>query len=106
GVGTNVFNGVSLRNTGTVELQSGAIKLAGGGGGAGNFVLASGTVLEFSAGTYTMDDGASISPGALVRVTGGTVNFSSSDLSLALLELTNGVANFNGSSQIGQLLLT
>jgi hypothetical protein len=95
-----------LHNGGTVEVQSGAINLAAGGSGAGNFVLAGGTVLEFGGGTYTMEGGAGISAGAVVRVTGGTVSFSSSDLNLALLELTNGVANLNGSGQIGQLLLT
>jgi hypothetical protein len=97
----DVFN-----NSGTVEVQSGQMNLARGGGGAGHFVLASGTTLEFSGGTYTLDEGGGISSNALVRVTGATVNFNSSNLSVASLEVTNGSANFNTYSQVGQLQFT
>jgi fibronectin-binding autotransporter adhesin len=64
-----VFN-----NTGTVEVFSGTLSLAGGGNHSGNFDVAAGATLGFAGGTHSLSGGAAITGAGAVSVSGGTLN--------------------------------
>jgi hypothetical protein len=56
----------TLNNTGTVDLETGALGLLGGGDNTGVFQLASDGVLDIAGSNYTFDDGTAFTgPGTL-----------------------------------------
>lgn len=64
----SVFNNIS---PGIVQLNQGILSLEVGGNSTGTFDAAVGTQLVFAGGTYTLNDGSTLTSDGLVRVTGG-----------------------------------
>jgi hypothetical protein len=64
----------SFDNTGTLEIASGTLDLAGGGTGRGSFTADAGTTLRFGGGTQTLTATSSVLGNGNVLVSGGTVN--------------------------------
>jgi hypothetical protein len=95
GTGITYVN-VPLNQTGTVQVQTGTLNLAGGGTVAGSWTLAAGAGLEFFAGTYALANGASVTGAGLARVTGATVN-GSGTLTLENWEVTGGSLSVTGT---------
>ena len=62
-----------LNNDGQTDVQSGTLRLAGGGAGSGAFDVAAGAVLAFQNGTHTLGAAASVAGAGAVQVTSGTV---------------------------------
>jgi hypothetical protein len=60
--------GIAFNNTGTVDVQTGALTLNAGGTDSGPVTLASGTTLSINSGTYTLAGGATVSGGGVVQV--------------------------------------
>jgi RHS repeat-associated protein/uncharacterized repeat protein (TIGR01451 family) len=61
GTGAATFLGLWFTNSGTVDVQSGALYFDGGGTGSGTFQAHAGTGVYFSGGTtYTLDHGATL----------------------------------------------
>ncbi len=72
---TNIH--VIFNNSGTVDLQAGALLLNRGGSANGTFDTAAGVTLSFTA-DYTLNDGASLVDTGFARVQGGTVTVAGS----------------------------
>ena len=103
GSGTTFFN-VPFNNNGTVHADSGVVALAGGGAGAGPFIVAPAGRVDFSAGTYTLSSGAAISGAGVARVT-GTANLTlAANVTAANLELTDGTLDGAGNLTISGAL--
>jgi hypothetical protein len=64
----------ALNNTGTVQVQSGTLKLTSGGLSTGSFVVDAGTALDFDGGTYALDSGATLSGPGNVTLTTGAID--------------------------------
>lgn len=71
------------------QVQSGTLRLAGGGSSSRPFALAAGTVLNIQAGTYTFQTGTTVTGTGLVQVSGGTLVVTT-DMTVANLEQTGG----------------
>ncbi len=78
-------------NTGTVQVQSGRLKLTGGGTSSGPFSVDPGAVLEFASGLFELHAGASIGGG-------GGVVFSSGEVNLHDDYSATGGATFSGAT--------
>ena len=76
GTGVTTVN-VAFSSSGWVEVQSGTLRLNGGGALGGTYDVTAGAVLEFSSGSFSVS-GAPVFGGAGVsRLTGGTLTLSS-----------------------------
>src|SRR5262245_47017572 len=72
--GTTTAGGsVSFNNSGTVDIQSGTLDLAGGGTHSGSFNVPAGTALRLS-GAHTGNASSSITGAGQFTVSGGTAN--------------------------------
>ena len=88
----------TFNNSGTVDVQTGILSLAGGGTHTGSFATAVGTTLDFSGGTHNLNNASAVSSLGTLRISGGTtVNTTGSLTSGGLLELTGGVLNAGGN---------
>ncbi len=75
---------VPFNNSGTVSINSGGLKLMGGGTETGGvFNLAAGTALSLSNGTYNFDSASQINGAGTVLLNGGTVNVVGSGFNIA-----------------------
>jgi RHS repeat-associated protein len=73
--GAASFSGIALNNTGSVQVQSGTLDLAGGGDSTGSFTLAAGATLTFdTGGTQTLEAASRVNGSGTVLFEGGTVN--------------------------------
>lgn len=73
GVGTTALSGMPFNNIGTVEVNTGTLRLANTGSATGTFDIASGAVLETIGGTYTFNSGAAVTGDGLFRINGALV---------------------------------
>ncbi|MCC6124260.1 MAG: hypothetical protein IT426_04815 [Pirellulales bacterium] len=64
----------TFNNAGIVEVQTGTLRLSGGGTHRGTFNVAAGTKLEFSQGTHSFS-GAAFSNSGTILLSGGTAYF-------------------------------
>ena len=72
GVRDTIVNyGVAFNNSGTVDLQQGALRLQGGGSHTGDLTTATGTTLEIG-GNHTFAAGTDITGGGSLLVNGGS----------------------------------
>jgi len=62
-------------NDGSVSVQTGVLRLAGGGTSIGSFATSAGVVLEFAAGTHDVGAASAVTGTGTVRVSGGTAQF-------------------------------
>jgi len=110
GTGTTTI-GVTFNQTGagTTQVQSGTLKLSGGGtiGGTGTVSPAAGATLSFAAtnSTYTIQAGTGITGGGAVAFTNGTVNDAGSYTVTGSTSVSGGTANFTAPvGNLGQAL--
>jgi hypothetical protein len=114
---------IPLSNTGTVDVQSGTLRLAGGGSGNGGFD-ATGATLNFGGGAFDLSGPVSgtalvfsgANPATLsgsyavtdsTTVTSGTVNITGEVSSVgSTLSVQNGTANFSSGESIGVTTLS
>ncbi|MDZ4821378.1 MAG: PEP-CTERM sorting domain-containing protein [Planctomycetota bacterium] len=112
--GVTSFDGVAFNNFGQVIIQSGTLRLAGGGNAQQNasFSGVGGTALEFSSGTFTVNSSEFVSGSfaGTTRINGGTVIVNSpfinpSPASLgANVEFSSGQLVANRSLQTNNML--
>jgi len=120
--GTISINGVSLNNTGTVEVRTGTLQFVSGTStNSGSFTGLAGATLHFQGGTHNHSATSSISvprvifgiSGAIVnlqgrydasghtQMRGGTANFTGNVVNVGdTLTFTGGTANFNNTQGI------
>jgi T5SS/PEP-CTERM-associated repeat protein len=106
GNGATGFVNVAFNNTGTVLLQSGSLRLNGGGTDSGTFMLSSGTIFELSAGSgqsHTLSSTSKIigSSGWLRLVdttifASGSINVGAFDIENSTLNLSSAATSYNG----------
>ena len=108
GTGTsNIGNGITLTDTGAIQISTGTLSLRGGGtlSATATLTAATGTVLDFNGGTYIVPAGASISGvgNAVVSFTGASVTINGTYSVPGLTSVTNGEVDFNVPVTIGTL---
>lgn len=99
--------GVEFANSGSVNLQQGALVLAGGDGGGttGTFTLQNGTTLRVSGG-FSFGTGASITGNGAFESTGGATTFlSGSTFTASTLKVIGGTTAFRSGSTLGTTTL-
>lgn len=98
--GTTTFgNNISFNNSGVVDIQTGALALAGGGTHSGEFNVPAATEIIFAGGTHTANPSSSITGTGRLTVTGGIANLAglvnvSGNYTLS----GNSTANFTGNT--------
>ena len=122
---TTVGSLTSFNNYNTVEIQSGALLLSGGGVNNGTMEMAAGTTLNLAGGTFISSAGASIAGagnltlnvvtatlaglvnvGGMNTFDGGTANLTGNYICTNnTLILSGGTANFNGTGTVTPALL-
>ncbi len=120
-----VAGGIGFNNSGAVEVQSGALRLYGGGTNNGSFVVSAGAVLQLVGGVNQFNPVSSVTGAGGLSVSGGTANFlgminlggsnslisgtanfsGSASISGGTLNIAGGTANFNGSGLIAPTVL-
>jgi len=104
GSGTTTFANVPVNNSGTIYAGSGVLALAGGGADNGAFTVAPTARVDFSAGTHTLNSGATISGTGVARVTGSATLTLAGNVTAANLELTDGIVDGAGTLTISGTL--
>ena len=92
GTGTTTIQ-VPFNHSGTVQLQSGSLSLAGGGSSSGHYEVSSGASLIFSAGVNTATASSVITGAGDFHVTGGTANLLGSVTTLGAHLFSGGIVN-------------
>jgi hypothetical protein len=87
----------SLNNSGTVDVQSGTLKLAGGGMSGGTFTVAATATLTFSGGSHNLIPSANVSGAGTVVFGGGTVEENGTYAISGSTSFTGGSAYFPGT---------
>src|ERR1035437_8150527 len=100
GTGTSTIDSI-FNNTGTVDVQSGTVNLAGGGSLGGGGSVAAGAQLNFTGGSFSGESFSATGPG-LASFAGGSANLSG-NVSLVNLRVTGGTVTINGT--IASLIL-
>jgi hypothetical protein len=72
--GTTTMSGVSFNNSGAVEIQTGTLRLSGGGAHGGSFGVSAGTTFNLAGGAHTGNATSSITGAGEFTMSGGTVN--------------------------------
>ncbi|MGC8991224.1 MAG: hypothetical protein ACP5MD_14005, partial [Verrucomicrobiia bacterium] len=71
--GTTTFYEVVFNNSGTLAVQTGTLRLTGGGTGTGLYSVSAGATLDFGGGTHTLSSASSITGDGTLNVSGGKV---------------------------------
>ncbi len=109
GAGTTQFEfGLAFNNDGTVQVQSGTLRLSGGGTSTGEFGVDSGAAIDFNSGSpsYTLDTGTTATGGGIWRTSGGTLAVVSGvNIATETFEVTAGGVDVDGSVTTASLTL-
>ncbi len=106
----NINIGTSIGDTGTLDIQTGALALRADGVSTGRFTVASGATLAFSGGTHDLNAGAILAGAGTVAIVLGSVHINTDGadrLTGTLAVLGNGTLTVTGdlvSLPTGQLL--
>ncbi len=101
--GETVFDGVTFDNSGTVEVLSGTLRLAGGGTSSGGFSVAG--TLELG-GVQVFQAASSVTGDGTVRVLSGTADFLGDYAITGTTRTSNGTANYTGAiTAVGSLVI-
>jgi autotransporter-associated beta strand protein len=84
---------VPLDNSGTVQVQTGTLNLAGGGSSSGNYQISSGALLTFNSTIVAILPGGLITGAGDFQVVSGTVNLFGSVNTLGAHTFTGGIVN-------------
>jgi hypothetical protein len=109
--GTTIISGsaspLAFNNTGTVDVQTGTLRLGGGGTASGIFTVAANAILDFSGGAfiYNLNSGSVVS-GSTVSFSSGTTNVNGSYTGIAATLISGGTANFVVDASTGTLTLS
>jgi len=110
GAGTTTsISGVTFNNSGTVDVQSGTLSLAGGGTSSGRFTIGGGGTLEFAGGVSTLStltSASSVAGSGVLGFTGGTTDILGTYLATGPLLFTGGNATFITANSISTPSLT
>lgn len=102
--GTATFgSGMGFNNTGTVDIQTGTLSLAGGGTNSGTFTTPDTTAVEWTGGTFTLNPGGQLSGDGLYRINAGTVT-ANTNLAIEKLDLITGTLGGTGAVTINSLM--
>ncbi len=96
---------VPFDNDGTVNASAGTLRLEAGGGegtGTGSFSAASGAVVDFRGGTFSLS-GTTTSGTGTIGISGAAVNFGGTYNVGGTTEISGGVANFNTAGTANNL---
>ncbi len=88
GTGTSTWDGL-FNNSGTLNVQTGTIALAGGGSSSGLFTNATTAVTAFTGGTQVLANGTLFTGAGTNQIAGGTVTV-----------VTNGTASVTGTFEL------
>ena len=102
GTGTTEIE-VVFNNTGTVEVQSGTLRLDAGGTSSGSFTAEASAVLAFSSGTHQLEVGSSVSAAGEVHFRGGTTDLNGAYNVTGSTKTSGGTANFNASATVSSV---
>ena len=91
-------------NAGTVSVDGGALRLTGGGSGAGSYTLAAGAALDWAAGAFTLS-APHIGGAGTARVSGAAVSLTGA-AQLAALDVSGGSLAVTGTLDAGPLSLS
>jgi len=105
GTGTATVEGI-FNNTGTLDVQTGTVKLTLGGGTSSGqtTTVASGATLEFGGGTHTFSTGLTVANGT-VKVSNGTMRMNGTS-SLAAVVVTGGTLGANAATTAQSVTLS
>jgi RHS repeat-associated protein len=106
GAGNTTTLYVAFNNAGSVQVQSGALSLQGGGSDSGAFTAATGGTLDFGGGTHTLLASSSVSVDGTVSFSGGTTDMDGSYQGTGTTAFHGGIANFNAAATTGRLNLS
>lgn len=90
----------AFNNNAAVEVLSGTLSLAGGGGSNGGFSVAAGAVLDFTGGAYTLDASSGVSGAGAVRFEAGGVEVAGA-YDVGDTAVVGGTVNFFGGAATG-----
>jgi hypothetical protein len=119
-LGSSVIgNSVSFNNSGTVEIQSGTLlcngeftnhgtvnlspattnRLAAGGSASGTFNASATALVEWTGGTFTLDEGAQLNGAGPYQLNGGAVT-ANANLTVANLDLVHSSSTLGGTGAV------
>ena len=92
--------GMSFHNSGSVEIQAGTLRLAGGGSASGSFIAPTTALVEWTAGTFVLNAGAQLNGTGLYKITGTGIVTGNADLAVENLDLIDGTLDGTGTVTI------
>jgi len=100
GTGTTIIS-VSCANSGSIQVNSGALRFDGGGltTGTGSYTVAAGATLNLYRGTQRFDPGSSVTGAGTFSVSGATLNQHGAH-NVAINLLSSGVWNLNSGGPV------
>lgn len=99
GTGETRFSGVTFDNTGTVNINQGALRLDAASNSSGEYAIVSGATLNFSSNTHNLNLGTNFSGDGTVEVNGATLNVNG-DVNFNNLVINSGVIAGAGSLSV------
>ncbi len=81
-----------MNNTGTVQVQTGTLNLAGGGTSSGAFTVSAGATLGFTGGTHNFG-GATFTNANIINLSGATVTFNAPTTIPGTVNFSSGTLN-------------
>lgn len=92
--------GVQFNHNGTANLQSGNIRIAGGGTSTGQFAIAAGLTVDFASDPYLLDAGTSFVGVGAARLVSGTLTVNGEDVEAQTFKMEGGVLDGPGRLKI------
>jgi hypothetical protein len=103
---TELRAGLVFNNSGAVEVNTGTLRVIGGGTSTGTFAVANGATLDF-AGAYALTGGAGVSGAGNVTFSAGTVDVAAPYALTGTTTIgSGGRANFNTAATVPNLALS
>jgi hypothetical protein len=94
-----VGSSVSFNNSGAVEIQTGTLRLAGGGSATGTFDAPDTTAVEWTGGTFTLNPGAQLNGSGLYKLNGGSVT-ANANLTVENLDIVHSGSSLGGAGMV------
>ncbi|MBI3867393.1 MAG: hypothetical protein HY299_02595 [Verrucomicrobia bacterium] len=102
---TNVLtvpSGMTFNNYGTAEIQSGTLRLAGGGSSSGILATTNTTLVEWTGGTFTLNAGAQLNGAGLYRIS--TTVTANTNIVVPNLDMISGTLGGTGAVTISNAM--